>query len=270
MEGTSEECSEDSRSSVDIADDNDETQTEHHFKEILQSLPSNITGEAKDLLHMMANSKDIISWDSSGQIKFHQRSIPKSQLSHLLEYVLLPEDDDIEQPVGLNAFMKGLAELGIDKALIRNHAVLGKVVALEKESGENSENQDDESINASDTEDVSDSEISEPSSDQEDEEDIEDENSDSESTNTNDDNTEDPWDCPECGNSDINETFLRKCPDCHWTDDHNKSTPESLSCKACGCHLLESSFPVSKVVHHCTNCDHVSVLEHDEDQEHAE
>ena len=117
---------------------------------------------------------------------------------------------------------------------------------------------------------VSDSEVCEPSSDQEDEEDTEDENSDSETTNTNDDNTEDPWDCPDCGNSDKNEKILRKCPDCHWTDDHNKSTPESLSCKACGCHLLESSFPVSKVVHHCTNCDHVSVLEHDEDQEHAE
>ena len=80
---------------------------------------------------MMATSKNIIFWDQNGQLSYHGRTIPGSSVAKLLDYVLLPEEEDIDEPKGLSVFMKGLAELKIDKKLINNHTVLAKILSLE-------------------------------------------------------------------------------------------------------------------------------------------
>ena len=79
----------------------------------------------------MAASKDILFWTPRGQLLRNQRIIPVTNISELVEYVLLPYNDDIVKPRALKTFIDGLAELGINKRLIQNKIILAEL--LEKE-----------------------------------------------------------------------------------------------------------------------------------------
>ena len=68
----------------------------------------------------MAASKDINFWTPSGQLLRNKRIIPATNKAELVEYVLLPHNNNVTKPRALNTFLDGLAELGIDKGLIRN------------------------------------------------------------------------------------------------------------------------------------------------------
>ncbi|CAH3181602.1 unnamed protein product, partial [Porites lobata] len=67
----------------------------------------------------------------------------------LFEYVLLPHNNEVTKPRALNTFLDGLAELGIDKGLIKNKKLLSDLI--EKEKGyrnvENTENTSDNESN---------------------------------------------------------------------------------------------------------------------------
>ena len=63
-----------------------------------------------DLLHSMAASKDILFWTPSGQL----RTITVTNIAELVEYVLLPHNNEVTKPRALNTFLDGLAELAID------------------------------------------------------------------------------------------------------------------------------------------------------------
>ena len=63
----------------------------------------------------MAASKDILFWTPRGQLLRNKRIIPVTNIAELLEYVLLPHNDDVTKPRALITFLDGLAELGIDK-----------------------------------------------------------------------------------------------------------------------------------------------------------
>ena len=77
-----------------------------------------------------AASKDILFWTPRGQLLRNQRIIPVTKISELVEYVLLPQNDDVVKPRALKTFIDGLAELlGINKRLIQN--ILAEL--LEKE-----------------------------------------------------------------------------------------------------------------------------------------
>ena len=56
-----------------------------------------------------------------------------TNIAELVEYVLLPHSDDVAQPLALNTFLDGLAELGDDKRLIENKRLLHVSDLLEKE-----------------------------------------------------------------------------------------------------------------------------------------
>ena len=70
---------------------------------------------ASDLLHSMAASKDILFWTPSGQLLRNKRTIPVTNIAELVEYVLLPHNNEVTKPRALNTFLDGLAELGVDK-----------------------------------------------------------------------------------------------------------------------------------------------------------
>jgi len=61
--------------------------------------------------------------------------IPVTNISELVEYVLLPHNDDVAKPRALNNFLDGLAELGVDKRLIKNKKILSDLFEREKEYG---------------------------------------------------------------------------------------------------------------------------------------
>ena len=52
------------------------------------------------------------------------RTIPVKNIAELAEYVLLAYNEDVTNPRALNTFLDGLAEVGIDKQLIKNKKLL--------------------------------------------------------------------------------------------------------------------------------------------------
>ena len=73
---------------------------------------------ASDLLHSMAASKDILFWTPRGQLLRNKPIIPVTNIAELVEYVLLPHNNEVTKHRALNTFRGGLAELGIGKDLI--------------------------------------------------------------------------------------------------------------------------------------------------------
>ena len=83
----------------------------------------------------MAAFNDILRfWTPRGQLLRNQRIILVTNISELVEYVLLPHNDDIVKPHPLKTFIDGLAELGINKRLIQNNRILAEL--LEKEQAD--------------------------------------------------------------------------------------------------------------------------------------
>ena len=71
---------------------------------------------------------------------------PVTNIAELVEYVLLLHNNEVTKPRALNTFLDGLAELGIDKGLIKNKKLLSDLI--EKEKGyQNVENTSDNESN---------------------------------------------------------------------------------------------------------------------------
>ena len=68
----------------------------------------------------------------SGLPADNKRIIPVTNIAESLEYVSLPHHDDVTKPSALSAFVDGLAELGIDKGLIKNKKLASDLIEKEK------------------------------------------------------------------------------------------------------------------------------------------
>ena len=125
---------EESESSGDESEDE-----EPRIKDVLSHLSRAVPEKrASDLLHSMAASKDILFWTPSGQLLRNKRTIPVTNIAELVEYVLLPHNNKVTKSRALNTFLDRLAELGIDKGLIKNKKLLSDLI--EKEGYQNVEN----------------------------------------------------------------------------------------------------------------------------------
>ena len=133
---------EESESSGDESEDE-----EPRIKDVLSHLSRVVPEQrASDLLHSMAASKDILFWTPSGQLLGNKRTIPVTDIAELVEHVLLPHNNEVTKPRALNTFLDGLAELGIDKGLIKNKKLLSDLI--DKEKGyQNVENTSDNESN---------------------------------------------------------------------------------------------------------------------------
>ena len=161
-------------------------------------------------------SKDILFWTSRGQLLRNQRIIPVTNISELVEYVLLPQNDDVVKPRALKTFIDGLAELGINKRLIQNKRIL--VELLEKEQAyrtKDSKAGDEEMLSAS-----SDNEYSEHKESEN--PDLEpEENSDlsyTEKTASSEILLKGKGPCYYCNGEKVYERAVVKCPRCFWHD----------------------------------------------------
>ena len=120
---------EESESSGDESEDE-----EPRIKDVLSHLSRAVSVKrASDLLHSMAASKDLLFWTPRGQLLRNKRIIPVTKIAELPDYMLLPHNDDVTKPRGLNTFPDGLAELGIDKGLIKNKKLLNDLIEKEKD-----------------------------------------------------------------------------------------------------------------------------------------
>ena len=96
---------EDTNASEDEESDNEEPR----IKDVLEGLFQLVSRQkASDLLHSMAASKDILFWTPRGQLLRNQRIIPVTNNSELVEYVLLPHNDDVVKPRALKTFKSGV------------------------------------------------------------------------------------------------------------------------------------------------------------------
>ena len=176
------------------------------------------------------SSKDILFWTPSGQLLRNKRTIPITNIAELVEYVLLPHNNEVTKPRALNTFLDGLAELGIDKSLIKNKKLLSDLI--EKEKGYR--NVENTSYNESNNE-----ESSSDIENQEEEEEVASENgNETEGTQESDNDTENDSEetessspetsttfhskspCEHCENSNVYSTLIMKCPKCFWHDNY--------------------------------------------------
>ena len=75
----------------------------------------------------------------------NKRIIPVTNIADLVDYVLLPHNNDVTKPRALNTFLDELAELGFDKSLIKNKKLLSDLI----EKGKGYRNAEDTSDNES-------------------------------------------------------------------------------------------------------------------------
>ena len=142
--------------------------------------------------------------------------------------MLLPHNNEVTKPRALNTFLDGLAELGIDKGLIKNKKLLSDLI--EKEKGyQNVENtSDNESNNEESSSDIENQEEEEEVASengaeaegiQESDNDTENDSQEIESSNPETSTTfHSKSPCEHCENSNVYGTLIMKCPKCLWHD----------------------------------------------------
>ena len=120
-------------SETDVSDDEQSNDKKPRIKDVLENLSKPVSRErASDLLHSMAASRDILFWTPRGQLLRKNRIIPVTNIAELVEYMLLPHNDEVIKPRALNAFLDGLVELGVDKHLIKHKKILSDLLEKEK------------------------------------------------------------------------------------------------------------------------------------------
>ena len=175
----------------------------------------------------MAASKDILFWTPSGLLLRIQRTIPVTNIAELVDYVLLPRNADVTKPRALNTFLDGLAELGIDKHLIKNKKILIELLEKEKvyrdQDKSDSEGNDEETIDIEDdveTASGSDDGMEYENSGNSNQAEIED----FEETTTGDSKNvaqiflKSKFPCNCCNGSHVYQTAVVRCPICFWHD----------------------------------------------------
>ena len=120
-------------SETDVSDDEHSNDEELQIKDVLGNLSKTVSRKrTSDLLHSMAASKDILFWTPRRQLLRKNRIIPVTNISELVEYVLLPHNDEVIKPRALNTLLEGLAESGVDKRLIKNKKILSDLLVRKR------------------------------------------------------------------------------------------------------------------------------------------
>ena len=108
----------------------DESEDEEpRIKDVLSNVSQAVPKErVSGLLHSIVTSRDILFWTLRGQLLRNKSIILVTNIAELVEYVLLPHNDDVTKPRSLNTFLDGRAELGVNKGLIKSKKVLSDLV----------------------------------------------------------------------------------------------------------------------------------------------
>ena len=109
---------------------------------------------AENILHSILTSGNILTWNPQKEMVYHGRNIPNTNIIDLLDHTLLSYEAHIPEPRGLDLFIKGLEEVGINKTLIENEYLLTKLAKEEHKMPESqSDDERDSSVVESDSDD---------------------------------------------------------------------------------------------------------------------
>ena len=76
--------------------DDESEDEEPRIKDVLSNFSNAVSEQcASDWLHSMATSRDILFWTPRGQLPRNKRIILVTNIEELVEYVLLPHNDDV-------------------------------------------------------------------------------------------------------------------------------------------------------------------------------
>ncbi len=111
--------------------------------DILTYLHLDDTQNAKEILHSILTSTDILTWNSQGEIVYRGHDIRGTDIADLLRYCVTHYNPDVPEPYGMNIFLKGLTSLEIDKGLIVNKKVLAELARMQHESEDSQSEEED-------------------------------------------------------------------------------------------------------------------------------
>ena len=189
---------------------------------------------AEKILHSILTSGDILTWNPEKEMVYHGRNIPNTNIIDLLDYTFLPYEAHIPEPRGLELFIKGLAEIGINITSIENEYLLTK---LAKEEHKMPESQSD---------DESDSSVVE-SDDSDDEKESVNESIQSDSDEEMESNSE-KLTCHHCEKDHAHIVYLLTCPRCSWRDFYWDKDDHCTICDEA------STLDFSHVIGFCDSC----------------
>ena len=176
--------------------------------------------------------------------------------------MLLPHENAVTKPRALNTFLDGLAQLGIDKGLIKNKMFLIDLIAKEKgyQNVENtSDNESNHEESSSDIENQEEEEEEVASENgvkaegtQESDNDTENDSQETESSSPETSTTfHSKHPCEHCENSNVYWTLLMKCPKCIWRDYYK-------ICPICDHQISEGRNYMKEGFLRCHNCGQVT------------
>ena len=120
---------------------------EWHVEDILLQLPKDVQGIGEEVLHAISCSRQILSWNNQLQLVIHNRSVPRTNIVELVQYILYPESKDTSQPRGFEIFLEALKEIGLESQWVRNETVINAL-----DNNDNDWNTTDDDSSASDIE----------------------------------------------------------------------------------------------------------------------
>ena len=120
---------------------------EWHVEDILMQLPKDVQGIGEEVLHAISCSRQLLSWNNQLQLVVHNRSVPRTNIVELVQYILYPESKDTSQPRGFDVFLEALKEIGLESQWVRNETVINAL-----DNNENDWNTTDDDSSASDIE----------------------------------------------------------------------------------------------------------------------
>ena len=120
---------------------------EWHVEDILMQLPKDVQGIGEEVLHAISCSRQLLSWNNQLQLVVHNRSVPRTNIVELVQYILYPESKDTSQPRGFDVFLEALKEIGLESQWVRNETVINAL-----DNNDNDWNTTDDDSSASDIE----------------------------------------------------------------------------------------------------------------------
>ena len=193
----------------------------------------------------MAPSKDILFWTPRGQLLRNKGIIPVTNIAELVEYVLLPHNDNVTKPRALNTFLNGGFNQEQKVAKWFTRKLEEKSCRNAKNTSENESNNEKSSSDIENQEEVEEEEEDEVASEngveaediQESDNDTENDSQETESSSPETSTTfHDENPCEHCENSNVHGTLITKCPKCFWHDYYNNCPicdhliPEEMNC----------------------------------------
>ena len=194
---------------------------------------------------------------------YHERRIPVTSMSDLVEYFLLPYNKDIPRPRALDTFLDGIAVIGINKRLIHNKKLLAEVVQREQENESQSETDTDIEPSNDSSHEESESDVdnddeegkdSDPSAGSEENQP---EEYDSNVDNSDNDEAQRETSCRNCGSHDTCNFLMLTCPKCRWSDARFLTHPGqdlTSQCEICLHTIRPGKRTIREAVQECHQC----------------